>query len=77
MSIARHSWIVLGSEYQNIFGFALLGIKILYESSGDFQKTIEDWKISRNSSLWTLPDTTGSFKVQNLQKNFILSYLGL
>jgi hypothetical protein len=42
-----------------------------------FLKKLENWKISRNSSLWTLPDTAGSFKVQSLQKFCILLTLGL
>jgi uncharacterized protein Usg len=74
MDIPWHNCIVLSSESPNIFCFVLFGIIRLQET---FEKKIEGLKISRKSSIYIFPGTTGSFWVYSLQTFFVLSYLGL
>jgi vacuolar-type H+-ATPase subunit F/Vma7 len=42
MDIFSHNLLVLGSESPNIFGFALFGITILWETLEDLQKKIRE-----------------------------------
>jgi hypothetical protein len=45
-----------------------------FNTSRDVHKKNEGWEISRKSSIWIFPGTTGSFEVQSLQTFFVLSF---
>jgi hypothetical protein len=59
-------------SYQEIFEK-----KPNYKTSGDLQTYFVSWEIIKKSSIWILPNTTGSFWIQSLQTFFVWSFLGL